>query len=238
MPLANFYVRLVRNIIVSLSLLTLIPLKVSGLMMVVQTSSGMHLQGELVSVRGKQLTITTTGQSSRETIGIPLEGISAIQVPESRFDQAYDPLPKNLIPYLDFTTQGKFLKWIEDLGQEGHWVKAWEWAGFMEEASRSREIKLRSSLIKAHGLYEMKLYGELAIALENLNGKFDPLNAPELLCWLNAVSEFDRDNKASALFWAELPALRVGPPDPEIAENCRQLAASIRHQIPDTLPLP
>lgn len=178
-----------------------------------QTVSGMEFSGRIRSIQSGVLHLSSPDGGRDLAIGIPMDSLAFARID---IRKPHDADLANrletvvpLLPALDQQTRAALLEWIRSLGEAGDWPGVYLWAGRLMKAGEYPEIRNAAALLEAQALHKMGLHRELGLKLASLNEGIEPLEAPPLLCRLNAAFWKQEGDPEKAIFWKELPRLQI-----------------------------
>ncbi|MFO7724271.1 MAG: hypothetical protein R6V45_01875 [Oceanipulchritudo sp.] len=200
-------------------------LNVSG-----HTRGGMEFTGRLAGTGDRMLHILPPENPEISLLGIPTESLESLTVPfpdspSARFQDELERLLP-LLPFWDRSSRESLLAWADSLQALDDWPRLYLWTSHLADSAPEDGLRHRALLLKARALYELGLFIQLDKELERINRAFSPLEAPLLLCWLNAHRARDHGDDQQARFWARLPALRIPVASGPLAEQLREFAPS------------
>ena len=202
--------------IVLLALPACADLQLSG-----RTRGGMVFSGQLAGATTRMLHILPPDSPGSSLLGIPTQSLEFLSVPfpdppSPRFEEALERLLP-LLSFWDRASRESLLVWAEFLLTSGDWPRLHLWSTELAAATPEADLQAQAALFKARALHELGLFIQLDEELLSLNERFSPLQAPLLLCWLNAHRARARGETEEARFWARLPVLRIPVPTGPLA---------------------
>lgn len=196
-----------------------------------RTRGGMEFSGRLAGATVDALHILPPESPESSLIGIPTDSIESLTIPfpdppSSRFgDEIERLLP--LLHLWDRPSREALLAWAGSLPAAGDWARLHLWTTALARSAPEGALRQRAALLKARSLHEIGLFIQLDEELETLNKAVSPLEAPILLCWLNAHRARARGETEQASFWARLPALRIPVASGSLAEQLQAFLTSL-----------
>ncbi|HKJ90552.1 MAG TPA: hypothetical protein VJ960_05430, partial [Oceanipulchritudo sp.] len=196
-----------------------------------RTRGGMEFSGRLAGATADALQILPPDSPESSLLGIPTDAIESLTIlfpdpPSPRFEDHIE----RLLPLLylwDRPSREALLAWMDSLPAAGDWPRLHLWTTALAGSATEDALRQRAALLKARSLHELGLFIQLDEELEPLNKAVPPLEAPALLCWLNAHRARARGDTEQARFWARLPALRIPVASGSVAEQLQAFLPSL-----------
>lgn len=199
-----------------------------------QTRHGGALSGEILRFEDNAVTIGIGTAPPRKEVSVPLDSIQGVDLPTA--DLMRNPSRvlhlAPLFPYASEALRQGLLEGARHLAGNGLWMECHTWLEALEGVGFTAPERLLLGLTRARALHALGLHTALKTELTRLNGAISPIDAPLALCILNAEARLRDTELEKALYWAQLPALRlpthVDPYLQDLAECLeRQLGAPV-----------
>lgn len=196
-----------------------------------ETEAGMAFHGTLISLSATTMRIQPQEGRDFAQMGIPIEAIRSLGFalptpPSSTERRALEELGLLLDRFDEATVKG-LLDWLDTQVAEGAWVDIYRLAERLSAHPVQGPQQIRARLLKARCLYELGLATRLESELAALNATVPLLEAPPLLCWLNAQLSLTRNRPEEARFWARLPHLQIPSRSDPLARELADLAETL-----------
>lgn len=209
----------------------LAPLPASSARVHLQTLGGGSLTGEILRFEENAVSIGIGTRPPRKEVSVPLTSIASVDLPETAALLENPAAVLHLAPLFPFASpalRASLLEGAQHLAENGLWMPCHTWLQAIDGVSFDPPERTRLRLTRARALHALGLYSALKEELTALNEAISPLEAPRVLCLLNAEALLRDTHLEKALYWAQLPSLRLPT---ESDPHLQQLVESLERQI-------
>lgn len=210
----------------------LAPALIPGVELSFQTVGGGSVTGEVLHIEEAVVTIRIDRSTPRMEVSLPLSSIKGVDLagPSALPDDPAAVLHLGpLFPKAGPALLKALLEGALQLAGREQWMECHRWLEALEEVPFDAPQRTLLRLARARALNGLGLYDALEKELAWLNGHIVPLQAPLELCLLNTEARLREGDLEQALFWAQLPSLRLpARSDPAL----RALLRALEHRDP------